>query len=172
MPRTITVPDELYSRLEALARPFVDKEPADVIQRLIDVQGEEERSDRCTPLELSPLMASTLVDERVPRERGAIVNIDGHVIHADSVRDLYEQILQYLARHKTWDRVVQLVPYKTSSRRFLIAQSPVHPNGNPFVVPVEHHGLYMESHKNYQTAITQLARFLSKCGSTLTYLGA
>ena len=34
MPHTITVPDELYSRLEALARPFVDREPADVIQRL------------------------------------------------------------------------------------------------------------------------------------------
>jgi hypothetical protein len=70
------------------------------------------------------------------------------------------------------DRVVELVPYKTSSRRFLIAKTPIHPNGNPFVVPVEHRGLYMESHKNYQAAISQLARFLSKCGSTLSYLGA
>ena len=172
MPRTITVPDELYSRLEALARPFVDREPADVIQRLVDVQGEEELSDRCAPPELSPLVASTLVDGRVPRERGAKVDIDGHVIHADSVRDLYEQILQYLSRNKAWDRVVALVPYKTSSRRFLIAETPVHPHGNPFVVPVEHRGLYMESHKNYQTAMSQLARFLSRCGSTLTYLGA
>ena len=171
MPRTITVPDELYSRLEALARPFVDREPADVIQRLVNMQGEEDLSDRYASPELSPLMASILVDGRIPRERGAKVDIDGHVIHADSVRDLYEQILQYLARNKTWDRVIELVPYKTSARRFLIAKSPVHPNGNPFVVPVEHRGLYMESHKNYQTAISQFARFLSKCGSTLTYLG-
>src|SRR6187431_3159456 len=100
MPHTITVPDELYSRLEALARPFVDREPADVIQRLVDVQGEEELSDRYAPSALSPLRASTLVDGRIPRERGAKVDIDGHVIHADSVRDLYEQILQYLSRNQ------------------------------------------------------------------------
>jgi hypothetical protein len=99
MPRTITVPDALYSRLEALARPFVDREPADVIQRLVNMQGEEDLSDRYASPELSPLMASTLVDGRIPRERGAKVDIDGHVIHADSVRDLYEQVLLYLSRN-------------------------------------------------------------------------
>ena len=172
MSKTITVPDELYARLETLARPFVDREPADVIQRLVDAQGKEEFSDRGAPPKLFSQMTPTLIDGRVPRERGAKVDIDGHVIHADSVRDLYEQILQYLSRNHAWDRVVELVPYKTSAQRFLIAKTPIHPKGNPFVVPVEHHGLYMESHKNYKTAFDHLARFLSKCGSTLTYLGA
>src|SRR2546427_10747294 len=106
MPRTITVPDDLYSRLEALARPFVDREPADVIQRLVNMQGEEDLSDRYASPELSQLMASTLVDGRIPRERGAKADIDGHVIQADSVRDLYKQALQYLSRIKTGDGVI------------------------------------------------------------------
>jgi len=80
MPRTITVPDELYSRLEALARPFVDSEPADVIQRLVNMQGEEDLSDRYASPELSPLMASILVDGRIPRIHGLPPRFPGSMV--------------------------------------------------------------------------------------------
>ena len=66
---------------------------------------------------------------------------------------------------------MELAPYKTSTKRYLIATSPKHPNGRDFVVPVEYRSLYMEAHKNYKTAIDQLTRFLRRCGVTLTYRG-
>lgn len=36
MVQTITLSDEVFSRLQALARPFKDREPEDVIRRLLD----------------------------------------------------------------------------------------------------------------------------------------
>ena len=78
------------------------------------------------------------------------------------------QVMEYLHNHKHWDRVMAL-PYKTSSWRYLFSKTDKHPNGNDFFVPIKCHGLYVETHKNYQTAISQLAKFAAKCGVTLTY---
>jgi hypothetical protein len=176
MERKIAIPEDLYARLEALARPFEDREPADVIRRLIDSQASNQNSSSSFPPSPSSLASTrdapaSQVNGRVPRERGATVKLNGHVLHADSVRDLYEQTLHYLSSNAAWDRVVQLAPIKTSSRRYLISKDPTHPNGNPFVIPVHHRGLYMEAHKNYQTAISQLSRLLAKCGIEFTYIG-
>ena len=176
MERTISLPEDVYARLEALARPFVDRDPVDVIRRLLDSPGEGERFDPPSPPQTEPVSSpaspsSTRVDGRIARERGARVQLDEHLIQADSVRDLYEQTLHYLSSNGVWERVVELAPYKTSSRRYLISETPIHPNGKRFVVPVQHRNLYMETHKNYQTAITQLDRLLGRCGIKVTYLG-
>lgn len=165
----ISIPEDLYARLEALAQPFVDTEPADVIRRLLDACPTTPKGGA---QQLSgPIVRERHVSTRNPRERGAKVELDGQVIAVDSVRDLYEQVLRQITRNGGLERLKLLLPIKTSSKRYLIAEKPVHPNGNHFVVPVEHRGVYMEAHKGYQTALTQLSYFLSKCGHTLRYLG-
>jgi hypothetical protein len=167
MSKTVAIPDELYERLAALARPFLDKEPADVIRRLVDrEEGEESR-----PIAgIQPPNSGDLTG-RAPRERGAVVDLDGTLIQADSVPDLCAQVMEYMHSHKHWDKVMSLAPYKTSAQRYLFAETDKHPNGKDFFVPAKCHGLYVEAHKNYQTAISQLARFAAKCGVTLKYKG-
>ncbi len=68
-------------------------------------------------------------------------------------------------------KILDLAPYSTSAKRYLFAKTPVHPNGNDFVVPVKCRSLYIETHKNYDQAIKQFARLSSKCDIKLTYKG-
>lgn len=159
--RTINLPDELYERLERLARPFMDKEPADVIQHLLDQLGNEDRRE---------MIAPPSVDRRFPRERGIRIAIDGRIIEANSVREMYERSLIHLQSTPAWEVIVRRIPYATSSNRFLIANSSTHPNGKNFVIPVERDGFYMEAHKDYNTAVRQLSAFLAKCGVRLQVL--
>jgi predicted CopG family antitoxin len=170
MARTITITDNLYSRLESLARPFVDKEAADVITWLVNKEAEKNVQPRPKSTERSSINAAN-INARTPRERGAIISLDGSTIHADSVPDLCSQVMEYLYSKGHWSQVLELSPYKTSSIRFLFSKTPKHPNGNDFFVPVKYRGLYMEAHKNYKTTLEQLSRFLRKCDVTMTYLG-
>lgn len=185
---TIELPDDVYAKLEQLARPFVDHEPADVIRRLVDASSAEHagehdtesafRSRRVLRADELPAVSETLsprssadVEARTPRERGGVFMLAGERIEADSVRHLYEQALEYIDRAGLWNRLEALVPYKTSSKRYLVAESPVHPNGRDFFVPVQYRGLYMETHKNYVTGTKQLRQLLEKCGIRLEYGG-
>jgi len=73
----IRISDETMARLKALAEPFSDREPKDVILRLLD---EHERSGRGKPTgrkhgsngEDRMIPAGFSTKSRVPRERGAI----------------------------------------------------------------------------------------------------
>jgi hypothetical protein len=176
MTQTIRLPDDLYARLESVAKPFVDREPADVIRRLLEsYQADEGRahvaeSNNDRPPRLGA--GTSRIEGRAPRERGARVRVDDHTIVADSVPDLFDQALHYVAEVGKWDCLVSLAPYKTSAQRYLIASDPVHPSGKPFFVPIKHRGIHMETHKNYATALTQLERLLAKCGIDMTYLGS
>lgn len=109
---------------------------------------------------------------RVPRERGAVVTLDGETIVAETVPDLIGKVMSFVEKRGLWARVESLAPYKTSSKRYLFAKTPKHPNGNDFFVELEHRNLFFEGHKNYKTTITQLSRFLSKLGVELVYKGS
>jgi len=166
----IEVSDEDYARLAALAQPFVDTKPGDVVHRVL-VDREEGFPGRPGLPVGGPSAPPMPLEVRTPRERGVKVDIGGHVVTADSVRDLYYQALGVLLKNGWAKCIRDRVPHKTSSRRYLVSDRPVHPNGNAFVVPVERDGLFMEAHKSYRTAVSQLAHFLSKCHVTLRYLG-
>lgn len=166
MPQSILIPDDLYARIRALAIPFTDKEPADVIRRLVEGAS----SSSAPSMDASPISRATLRATRHPRERGVHVRLDGQALTAVSVRELYEKVLEYLAKKGVLNKAKTLLPYRTSSKRYLAAQTPVHPNGNPFVVPVGARGFYFEAHKSYSTGLSQLARFLWKIGVKLEYL--
>lgn len=166
-----TVSDDIYLRLVELAA-FASCNPADVIRRLLDSLTANERSVKPATTTQGIFMQTdeALLGARPRRKRGARVELGGEVIEVDSVRDLYEKALRLVVKGGKRDAVRALLPYKTSSQRYLIAEKPKHPNGKSFVVPVEHGGLYMEAHKSYRIAVRQLTDFLSRVGLPFRYL--
>jgi hypothetical protein len=171
MAHMISIPDDLFVQLEKIAKPFKDKEPADVIRRLLEtVESTEAQGGSRGTAPVRPMSRSHIRANRNPRERGVRVRVDGEDLAADSVRDLFEQVLRRVSRNGKLESVRAILPYKTSSSRYLIAERPVHPGGNAFVVPVGQRGLFMEAHKSYGTALTQLSNFLAKLGMSLEYV--
>ncbi len=170
MTQTIVLPDDLYARLAALARPFQDKEPADVIRWLVESkEGNAPQARTAQAPAVSP--APGVLEGRAPRERGAVVDLDGVVIKALTVPDLCTQVMDFLHNKGHGKKLIELAPYSTSAQRYLYAKSPVHPNGNEFFSSIKSHGFYVETHKNYRTAIGQLSQLASKCGVNLSYKG-
>jgi hypothetical protein len=167
MPKTITISDELYARLEALAQPFVDREPQDVIRRLVEGESTMTSAD----VTESPSRTETKFF-RVPRERGAVVELNGKTIIADTVPDLCTKVMEFIDLNGLWDKLEALTPYVTSSKRYLTAKTPKHPRGNDFFVPIKYRNIFMEGHKNYQTTIGQLKRLLVRLGIDLVYRSA
>jgi hypothetical protein len=166
---TVVLPDDVFARIASMARPFVDKEPADVIRWLVEKEAKVQTG---TVARLhGSLVGTARVSERAPRERGATIDIDGKTIRAESVPELCSKVMELLFEKGMWNKVLEMAPYRTSSERYLFAKTPKHPNGNDFWVEVKCRGLYVEAHKNYKTAIEQLARLVAKCGMTLTYKG-
>lgn len=167
MHHQIRVSQDTMSRLKACAEPFVDKDPEDVVRRLLDEHDNLSRMRAPSP---GPRYQSGRPSiYRVPRERGTVVQIGGHQIQAVSVRDLYEQALKFLVgSHRV--ELDRLLPFKTSQERYLLADKPIHPSGNPFVVPVEYHGYCMEAHKDYKNAVAHLGSLVEKLGLKLKYL--
>ena len=172
MNKSIVVSEGLYAQLETLARPFVDKEPADVIRWLVNEVASKGEHQMMAPLAPPPhpFKPETAV-VRVPRQRAVVVGMDGTAIHADTVPDLCAKVMDYLFAHGHGTKILGMSPYKTSTERYLFSKTPKHPNGNDFFSPISCHGLRVETHKSYQTAIKQLATFVAKCGVKLTYLG-
>jgi hypothetical protein len=165
MNHQIRISEDTMNRLKACARPFEDKDPEDVIRRLLN---EHKVASGHAP-SLDILQSARTPISRVPRERGAVVQIGGHQIPAVSVRDLYEQALKFLVGNHRGD-LDRLLPFKTSHERYLLADKPIHPSGNPFVVPVEYRGYHMEAHKDYKNAVAHLALLVEKVGLKLRYL--
>lgn len=173
MAHQITVSDEVFERLKRLAEPFVDREPEDVLRRLLDrnesVSTGEDARDKSDARLPASLRESVSLTWRVPRERGTTVQIGDTKIDAVSVRALYGQALKlFVERHSS--KLKAVVPLKTSGQRCLIALKPIHPSGKPFVKPVEFGGFYMESHKDYKNGIAHLRILCSRLGLPLKYL--
>lgn len=171
MTHQITVSDEIFERLKKLAEPFVDREPEDVLRRLLErnesaMVGDNGKLELQLPA--SPRESLSLIS-RLPRERGTIVQIGDKRIDAISVRALYGQALKlFVERHSS--RLKSVVPLRTSGQRYLVALKPVHPSGKPFVKPVEFHGFYMESHKDYKNGIAHLRSLCTRLGVLFKYL--
>ena len=91
---------------------------------------------------------------RTPRQRGAIVEIGEKRFNVGSLADLYSQVLSFLDENGQLDRLKPYLPIATSTKRYLIANKPLHPNGKGFIRPVEYRGYFMESHKDYKNGIT------------------
>lgn len=165
MVKTISLSDELYARLEALARPFEDRAPEDVIRRLLDGGS---TNDVAKPS--GGRTTSELAVVRTSRERGTVVELNGDRISATTVPDLCTKVMEFIYSKGLWNQFESLAPYRTSDKRYLFAKSPKHPQGNDFFVPLKYKNIYMEAHKTYVTTIKQLGRLLSQLGITFKYI--
>jgi len=173
MSKQITLPDAIFQCLQNIAVPLVDT-PASVIERLIDhFESHQNRSRMASrgPENAEKHTFDEALEDRDSRQRGVIVKVGDHTIRAGSVSDLYWQTLKYVSTHGYMDELEQHLPVATSSRRYLIAKSPIHPSGKEFVVPVKYDGYYMEAHKDYKNGLNHLRKMLDYCGLTLTYIG-
>jgi hypothetical protein len=101
---------------------------------------------------------------RLPRQKGIKVQIGKDNFDAESVTDLYTQVLEFLVESGFIEKLRPYLPYATSKKRFLISTEPRHPQGNSFVVPVEYEGYFMEAHKDYRNAVSSLQKLLPLCG--------
>jgi len=162
MAKNISVSDETFARLQAIARPFEDREPEDVILRLLD-RGPAKATPTAPPKSESRIARS-------PRERGVVVELDGHRISASTVPDLCTQVMEYIYSKGLWERFEALAPYKTSSKRYLFSKTSKHPQGNDFFVPLKYRNIFMEAHKNYETTITQLSRLMDQLDVKFEYV--
>jgi hypothetical protein len=165
MTKTICISEEVYARLEALARPFEDREPEDVIRRLLDGESVKEKAKvHCGGYGLKTDIV------RTPRERGTIVELDDSRISATTVPDLFTKVMEFINSKGLWDKLESMAPYNTSAKRYLFAKNPIHPKGNDFFVELKYRNMYFEAHKNYETAIKQLDRLLSQLDIKFKYV--
>lgn len=160
MPPVIEVSDRAYARLRELAGPLFTV--SEVLERLIE--SAPDKATRSGHGESSIL-------PRAPRERGISVLVGDHRIEAVSVKDLFQQFLEWLVLKGFAAKLEPFLPVRTSGRRYLIARKPVHPEGNEFVVPVRHHGYYMEAHKNYESAMSGLVQLGKLLGVPIRQAG-
>jgi hypothetical protein len=100
------------------------------------------------------------------KQQGTRVRIGDQTFVAGSVPDLYLQILKWLVDSGSISALQQHLPYATSGKRYLLATTPVHPQRNPFRVPVEYRGYYLEAHKSYATAVAAMDSMLRQIGLT------
>ena len=172
--REISLSDDLIARLESLTVPLFPT-PADVIGKLLDHYDRTYRratAENAPPAKLvRPLSPNASLMGRIPRERGVTFELDGHKMQAVSVRDMYEQVLKFIVDKGYSKQLKPHVPFRTSRQRYLIADRPVHPNGNDFVITVKYGGYFMEAHKDYKNAVEHLRKLVEKLGITLRYVG-
>ena len=170
MSKEIKIADLIFERLQKLAKPLIDT-PETVIRRLLDhyesSPNQEGKREFSTTEDNAALLAA--LKRREHRQRGAVVKIGETTIRARSLSELYAEVLKYLYENGNLDKLKPHLPWSTSRMRYLIAGSPVHPNGNGFVVPVEYKGYYMEASKDYKNGIPQLSKMLAHCGLKLIY---
>ena len=176
MSKVIRISESIFRRLQGLAVPLEDT-PASVIERLLDFYdshengGYQEADHTIARTEAVGRPNETMdILSRAPRQRGVMVEIGGQLFSADSLADLYDQVLRFLADNNYLEKLVQHLPVATSAKRYLIAVEPFHPNGKAFVRPVEHQGYFMEAHKDYKNGINHLRKILDLCGLSLRYI--
>jgi hypothetical protein len=176
MVHKVRISDATMTRLKACAEPFLDKEPEDVIRRLLNEHennggGQANSRDRSYGAGTEDLMEmdGPKTKSRVPRERGATVEIAGRQIQGATVPDLYKQALAlFVDKHE--HQLRSLLPFRTSGQRYLVARERKHQRGNPFIIPVEHHGYFMEAHKDYKNAIEHLGKLARRLGLSFKYV--
>jgi hypothetical protein len=99
----------------------------------------------------------------------ACVEIGGCRIVGDTVPELYKAVLEHLVNeHK--ERLESVLPFKTSSRRYLVSRQPIHPSEKNFFTYVEYKDFYMETNKGYPASMTDLEKLVKKLDLTLQWV--
>lgn len=86
------------------------------------------------------------------------ITINNTLLKGATVTEFYEKILKFIVDNNI--ATTENVPYETSTKRYLIAKQPHHQRENPFRVPIEYKGYFMEGHKGSAQAIKDIMRYL------------
>jgi hypothetical protein len=114
---------------------------------------------------VNQLSTDDVVDEEQADEIGKkpiIVEISSNQFQGVSVGQIYQRILKFLVDNQSIETVP--LPFASGSRRYLVANNPLHPRGNGFVHPISYQGYYMETHKSRLTAIKDLEKLMTQVG--------
>jgi hypothetical protein len=180
MSRVVRISETSFQRLQKLAVPLEDT-PSSVIERLLDFydsQNNPAAHQKEPPSANTQVLRTDKVKQkedqallnRPPRQRGAIVEIEGKRFKVDSVKELYSQVLMFLDANGQLDKLKPFLPIATRKDRYLIADQPLHPNGESFIKPVKYLGYFMESHKDWKNGISHLrSRILDRFGLSISY---
>lgn len=92
-----------------------------------------------------------------------VLYANGTKIEGNTVPEFFQKGLEFIVQNKK-NELEQLIPFATSSKRYLIAKEEKHPNGNSFVTPLNYGGYYIEASKSRENAIKALAKILKELG--------
>ena len=161
---------EITSEGRRWLKQFVSSKTMDELCDSSGAHGEiqSHQSGSVVDVKVSPSERDKL-SSRMPRQRGVVVEINGQRIEARSIPDFCDQILKYVVDTGLISKIK--LPFATSEVRYFIAEDPIHPNGKPFVLPMEYAGYYIEAHKSYKNAVNHARKLLASCGQTLKYIG-
>jgi hypothetical protein len=90
------------------------------------------------------------------------VKINGKVFAADTIRDLFTSVLEYIVDQKYVLRVP--LPWGSSTQRYIItnASPATHPNGREFFYPIKYNGYTLESHYARERGLKVLSDLCKK----------
>ena len=90
------------------------------------------------------------------------VVVNGVTIVGTSVPKLFVEAMKFLSDGRHLDHLP--LPIESGNKRFLIANTPTHLNGNAFTRIAQYQGYYMEANKSRNTAMKDLMALFEKCG--------
>ncbi len=131
-----------------------------------------ERYSEVFDLIYEALLASGAIDYSVAdippvtgRASGRLAaKIDGKVFSANTIRDLFTDVLRYLVDGKFVMRIP--LPWGSSNQRYILTNldPPTHPSGRDFFYPVKYKGYSIESHYSRDRGLKTLSDLCKKLG--------
>lgn len=104
--------------------------------------------------------------KRASRRSGPIrIKLEGSMLEANSLSRIYQLALVILYQGKHLQKAT--IPFATSKKRYLLAEKPIHPNGEAFRHQVEYKGYFLEAHKDRKIGINHLKKLVTECGLQL-----
>lgn len=82
-----------------------------------------------------------------------------------SIAKLYRATLKHLYELGKLQRLE--LPIPSGTKRYLLANEPVHPFGNKFLNPAEYNDYYMEANKSRDGGLSDLAKLVQLCGLSM-----
>lgn len=95
------------------------------------------------------------------------IRIEDQVISANTVKEFYRRIFEYLDKHSA---LYGNIPYATGRKRYLISTSNHHINGDLFVSPIKVGEYYIETHKSKSGALRDVYKYIQKIGVDVSYV--
>lgn len=137
-------------KTKLLSKGLITPQQLDLYDEYENNLDSNEGSNKNIPIKKSPTFVNLSI------------KVNNTTIKGESVPQFFTSGIEYIVSKNL--PIDEILPFRTSAVRFLIARRPIHPRGNDFVNPVEYSGYFMEAHKNRKEAKRNLILLFSKLG--------